>query len=266
MDWHAAVCLLCFSAIGLHPIMKFKLFYDIILRILRSPVIWIAAVFFNRQTVFGYINSIYQNYLDLFHPSIEVFAGTLPYIYVGVVAVLATVLSILVSSEVSRQNQRRQNTVRILLESRVSQNYSTLTKIGRNYFSSIDDGTVKTYRRYKAHLKSSGSKRNGAEAVMQMLNYFEFLSAGILYNNFDETMMEKSVRGILCLRVYQMRFIIQEVRKQRPKSYEHLVAVYWRWFDEETDKPLPKRVNLGSSPPVLLMKLHKLVLKLPPFI
>ena len=259
-------CTLSVITIGLNPNMKSRLFYDIVLRILRSPVFWVAVVFFNRRAVFGYINSTYQNYLDFFDPSVDVFAGTLPYIYVGLIAILATVLSILVSSEVSRQNQRRQNTVRILLESRVSQQLGNLSKIGRNYFSTIDDGTVNTYRKYKAHLNSSGSKRDGAVAVLQMLNYFEFLSAGILYNNFDATMMEKSVRGILCLRVYQMRFIIQEVRKKRPKSYEHLVAVYRLWFDEGTDKQLPNRVNLGPSPPVWLLKLHRFVFKLPPIL
>ena len=246
--------------------MTFKLVYDMLARLLLSPTFWTVMVVVSWQILLKFLNAIYEAYLNYFNAPEEVFFGTLPYIYVGVIAILATVISILVSSAVSRQNQRRQNTVKILLESRLSHNYGVLGELDRSYFSKIDDGTAKTYRTYRTDLGGSGKKREGAKAVLQMLNYFEFLSAGILYRNFDETMMEKSIRGILCLRVYNMRYIIQEIRKKRPKSYEHLVALYWLWFDEETDKKLPNRVNLGSSPPAWLMKLHRIVFKFPPIL
>ena len=186
----------------------------------------------------------------------KLFFSTLPYIYVGLVAIIATVLMILVSSTISRQNQRKQDTVKTMLDSRLSKQYHDLTEVARAYHLKIDDDTKQTYEQYSKGLKSSGKMREGARAVQQVLNYFEFLSVGVPQRNFDEAMVKEIIRGILCGRVHTNRWIIQERRKRKSLAYINLVAVYYRWHKSKMDKEMPPTFYLGPCPPVCLLKIH----------
>lgn len=254
--------------------MAIRLSIDIILRLARSPAVWlfvIGTVFlFCPSTVdlistsfFSAVNANYRTLTDNFAVSPEQFGSSLPYIYVGILGIFATVAAIFITSGVSRYNQRKQDTMRMLLESRLSPHYSHLTETARTYFSSIDDGTAQTYETYIADVGGVGRKRKDARAVEEILNYFDFVSAGVLLRNYDEAMVKKTIRGILCNRVYRMRFIIQEVREVNVLAYENLVAVYRRWHNVDVDKILPDDVDLGPTPPKRLLRLHGWACTLP---
>lgn len=70
-------------------------------------------------------------------------------------------------------------------------------------------------------------------ALRYVLNYFEFLAIGIKRGDFDEDMLNDSLRGILKKNVTMSRMWIVNARKDNENLYMHVVWLHKRWHPKE---------------------------------
>ena len=213
---------------------------DATIQIPRKYVYWLILIFVIAIILVGILLASLPISLNLLEWSYD-FSGrnfedadgnTFPYLYVailgivvGALSVAFTIATILVSVDRANQERKIQDTQKILLETRLSTYYQSQLDIRRKYFP-IGGDAKKVLRIFKA----SGNSPQKA-TIKYLLNYYEFLAIGVLHQNLDETMIEQSLRQILCTLVFDMRLVIHHVRvvQNRPKSYEHLVKIHEMW-------------------------------------
>ena len=77
-----------------------------------------------------------------------------------------------------------------------------------------------------------------------LANYFEFLSAGVLSDDFDEALMKSTNRKIMISAIQKFYFFMEDART-RPggaRNYEiywNFYEIYGRWYDPAKDGQLP---------------------------
>ena len=163
---------------------------------------------------------------------IELDHSSLPYIYTAVFGVVVTLMTVVVTVNATQEENRKQATLKILLEARVSEYFQKTQDLVIEYFPSNETDCLKKLR----DLSDSEDEREqkAVAAVFEVLNYYEFIAAGIRQRNLDKKMLKNTIRRILCRLVFDMRDIIRDIRvnQKRTKSYQHLVAIYWEWVDK----------------------------------
>lgn len=140
----------------------------------------------------------------------------------------------------ARAQHKKQHTITILFESRMSPELRDANMIRKRHFppgQPIDYADWnKAYHR--CALRPSMTKKQveerykAAEALLTLLNYHEFLALGIALDDLDPDLLKGSLRGIMCSLVDDAHFVISELRTLNPKTYEHLVALYSDWSDK----------------------------------
>ena len=167
----------------------------------------------------------------------------LPYIYTAAFGVVVTLLAVLATVGATQAENRKQATIKILLESRLSEQFQgDLDRIDMNF----PKGEKVPIGDYESLVKSEDiDKKEVVKSVTRVLNYYEFLAVGILRGNLDEKMLKQTIRRLLCCLVNDMRDIIRDVRvtKSRKKSYGHLVAVFWLWVDKRNEDELDEELR-----------------------
>lgn len=159
--------------------------------------------------------------------------GTLPYIYTAVFGVVVTLLTVAVTVSATRDENRKRSTQQILLDSRLSEYFQERLDLAEKHFPK---GKKASLSLFNAFQKSSiAEEKEAAEALRRVLNYYEFIAAGVEHGNLDKDMLKETVRAMLCGLVYDTRDIIRDFRvtKREELNYQNLVAVYWKWVKEE---------------------------------
>jgi hypothetical protein len=126
---------------------------------------------------------------------------------------------------IGHRNTVRQNT-NTLLFARFSQApFSEAMHLFHHHFEYGLDSKVT--RDKVVALRDSGDleKLKGATSVGYMLNYFEFISAGVLRGDLDQTIVEKNIRGVLCYYYDKCEPYINEANRVNPRIYEHLIKM-----------------------------------------
>ena len=174
-------------------------------------------------------------------------ATTLPYIYTAVFGVVVTLLTVVATVGSTQAENRRQATIKILLDARLSDYFQECLDRMEMHFPKGKKASLRKFNNFKKSRKNEEKK--AAEAVRRVLNYYEFISAGIMKGNLDETLLKETVRAILCGLVNDMRTIIRDFRvgQNQEKNYENLVAVYWRWVDESVDEEFGEEIRKDRS-------------------
>jgi hypothetical protein len=177
-------------------------------------------------------------------------------------ATLTAVLGLLValwtyrrSSKATRLAQRKQHTITILFETRLSEYFQRTNTQRKLAFPVDQDITLADWRAARTATGSSpqdearaAALRDGADALQQMLNYYEFLAVGIAQQDLDKDLLKASIRGIMCNLVDDARIMIAELRQNDPKTMEHLVHLYEEWRRDDainhngeiTERPIPR--------------------------
>lgn len=143
------------------------------------------------------------------------------------------------------RERKQQDTHKILLDTRLSEYFQEQVRIRRLKLSPKKvnpDAMLKKYLDIES---------NESAAIQYLLNYYEFLSVGILSGNLDEGTLRDSIRQILCGLVFDMREVIHHLRvdEGRPRAYENLVKVYFNWVAKvEGNGEWEKNINLGPNP------------------
>lgn len=127
---------------------------------------------------------------------------------------------------------RRQHTVTILLEARLSSEFQQFLKDRRLKFPEYQDITFKKWDAARKSRNPDDIK--SADAVVWLLNYYEFLAAGIRKDDLDEMLLKETVRSILCNLVDDARYLIAGMQAFNPRLYQNLAWIYDRWRIEGT--------------------------------
>lgn len=153
--------------------------------------------------------------------------------WVGIAGILAAATGWVVTSMVNLHNARRQHTVNVLLQSRLSQAYQQRLR-----------DVVKTFpvtpRVTKLKMGDWDVSENAEaiDGVKYLLNYFEFVAVGIRTGDLDEKTLKMSLRGILITLCDMAEVYIRYQRGELEdndgypsnRSYEHLLWLRARWM------------------------------------
>lgn len=166
----------------------------------------------------------------------------------GALPALATMLSVFVAvvaffanATISKRQQRKQHTVNLLFETRFSAELRDLNRRRKLAFPEYKTVAFDPWlKAYKAGKYPSGSndqspeviKSDGARALVEMLNYYEYLAVGIAQGDLHHGMLKESLRGIMCSFVDDARCVIAGIRQKNPRAYKYLVELYALWRDD----------------------------------
>lgn len=175
--------------------------------------------------------------------------------FVSVVAALGTFAY---SAYAARRAQRKQQTMTLLLESRLSSEFRGILEKRRELFPEYTDVTFDAWNAARTakspnpdnelQRKTVERERESALALTQLLNYYEFLAVGIKEGDLDKELLRKTLRSIMCNLVDDCRDLIAEMRRRRPSTYEHLTALYDDWREigatdingNPNERPIPR--------------------------
>jgi len=162
-------------------------------------------------------------------------------------AVLVAVVTLIVSSTNAARQSRKQHTITILFETRLSEHFQTIHDKRALFFPPYRDVTLAEWRAASQAQptenndpakKVAQEKRDAAKSLQTLLNYWEFIAVGILKDDLDEELLKATVRGNMCNLVDDARKLIFELRKTHPKAFENLVLLYERWRDDDACDPM----------------------------
>ncbi len=168
--------------------------------------------------------------------------------------------------EVAQKSQRKQHTINILLEMRMSPEFRTLNEQRKAVFTAYNDISYDDWNRAREASANARTERNpkrisdaqtqtnAAEALTSVLNYYEFLALGIRIGDLDEDLLKRSLRGMMCNLVDDARDVIAGLRETSDKTYEHLVWLYGKWridgakdiYGGENERPIPAKSSKST--------------------
>lgn len=180
------------------------------------------------------LDTVYQSFPVSPTARYQTFSGIVASI-AALSGVLIALLTFLFSSWLSRNAQRKQHTITILLETRLSQEFRTINRARMIAYPSgntiCKDGVAVDRKANYQIDPSKFCRRSGADALGSMLNYYEFLAVGLAKKDLDQGMLKETIRGIMCRLVDDARFVIAHQRNQNSKTFRHLIPLYEKWRD-----------------------------------
>ncbi|WP_422033509.1 DUF4760 domain-containing protein [Roseovarius sp.] len=129
------------------------------------------------------------------------------------------------TSAKAQSDRRKQHTITILFETRMSDHFQSLHPERAACFPEYTDITYKQWRRVRE------TRRGSADAVTKLLNYYEFLAVGLDQGDLDEMLLDQTVRGIMCNLVDDAKWLIARLRMVHPQIYKNLADLYEDWRD-----------------------------------
>lgn len=158
---------------------------------------------------------------------------------VGLGGMAFAIYSFRASAEAARLQQKKQHTITILFESRLSPELREANTTRKAVFPVGTDISYEVwnnaYRRLNlppnAKPEEADRQNAAAEALVTLLNYYEFLALGIKLDDLDPDLLKGSIRGLMCNLVDDARFVIAHLRAINGKTYENLAELYDDWRD-----------------------------------
>jgi hypothetical protein len=152
--------------------------------------------------------------------------------WLSLVAILAAVSGWITTSLITLHNARRQHTINVLLQSRLSQAYQQRLRDAISKYP-----TIKKITKVKDGDWRDPKKWEALEGIKYMLNYFEFVAIGIRQGDLDEKTLKMSLRGIVLTLTQVADAYIKYARGElkendgqtSPHSYEHVLWLKARW-------------------------------------
>lgn len=185
----------------------------------------------------GFTATLYAHFPNDPSTRYQTFSGVAATI-VAMVGVVSAIATFILNARAQRRAQRKQHTISILLEMRLSERFATLHSQRSTVFPEYQDVLFEDWNAARiakprddstAAIKTESSLNAGAHALTSLLNYYEFLAVGIIQKDLDPDLLKNTLRGIMCNLVDDSRLLIAAMRARNPKTYEHLVQLYDDW-------------------------------------
>lgn len=140
---------------------------------------------------------------------------------------LAAILGWLCSTRSQVVSNRRNHSMQLLIESRLSERYMCSV----NAVSSISNEFKKLNPKYDALAPEYFECLNIEQknAIYYMLNYCEFIAVGIRFGDLDEHLMLNTFGSMLKTNYEFFKEIIKEKQKFKSSHFEHMTLLYNRW-------------------------------------
>lgn len=155
------------------------------------------------------------------------------------------VFSFFYRSHEAEAQSKKQHTIKMLFDTRLSSEFRRHLELRKLHFPEgehVDPAKFTSFLKAQRDTTLSDdealSRRQSAEALRSLLNYYEFLALGIARGDLDEDMLKGSIRGIMCNLVTDCVHIIVDIQEENPRGYEHLARLYNAWRDP-SDPSLP---------------------------
>lgn len=215
------------------------------------------SLFLIHEELAGFVEFLPKTPTERFKTLVSLF-GILAATLTAIVGVLVAVWTYRNSLTKTAHSQRKQHTITILFETRLSEQFQNANRLRKKVFPEYQDITYEAWNaarlaepagQSETDIALARQKNEGAEALQMLLNYYEFLAVGLSEGDLDEAMLKKTVRGIMCNLVDDARELIADLRAVNIKTFEHLVPLYDAWRDENakdingnpTERPIPVR-------------------------
>jgi hypothetical protein len=134
-----------------------------------------------------------------------------------------------VSAYVTVKNSIKQHTINTLLQSRLSAQYMSMANVVAKQFTRLDGTLIHVV---EADLRDPDAYEK-MEALRYVLNYFEFISVGVLHGDLHEPLLKATLRGMLCRMFVVAKVHVEFQRKEAPKVYENFELIYHRWKNSD---------------------------------
>ena len=164
---------------------------------------------------------------------------------VSVAALSFAVFSFFLRSVQNEVQSRKQHTIKVLFDTRLSAEFRTMLELRREHFPLKVVIDPKKYRNFLEAKRSetlseqeATSRRRSAEALRSLLNYYEFVAFGVEMKDLDKELLRGTIRAIMCNLVQDARYAIADSQNDSPSHYEHLAKLYSEWRDDRFE-PIP---------------------------
>lgn len=164
---------------------------------------------------------------------------------VGVIVALATWHR---THKLTIARSRKQHTIKILFETRLSDEFRLLHESRETHHPPFRDVTYEDWERLRDDIARAGpndrhlhQRKESLTSLLELLNYYEFLAIGIRMEDLDEEMLRGTVRSMMCNLVDDCRDLIAGLRVHSPTAFDNLCWLYDRWRD-------PERVDIYGKP------------------
>lgn len=147
---------------------------------------------------------------------------------VGVlIGAAAVIIGWLFTTRAQAIDSTKANTMKILMESRFSDEYSRNLKATTKIFT-----VQRTIQGDNCCLPVnvfSSSTPDEIDSINYMLNYFEFIAVGIRCGDLDEQLIRQSLRTIILTNYKFYKLIIEDKQKKTSSALENLTCLAKRW-------------------------------------
>jgi len=140
----------------------------------------------------------------------------------GLLAVCAAAIGWAIAAWMSYRNARVQHTINFVSNRFTNETFS------KNAAAFADRFTGKTINTELVTTMSTSSDEKdilAVQALRYFVNYFEFVSVGIICGDLDEEIVRRSLRGNLIFYADRCMPYIRELQATNPKSLEHLTTI-----------------------------------------
>lgn len=150
---------------------------------------------------------------------------------------LTAILGWLFSTRSQVISNRRNHSMQLLIESRLSERYmqsvNAISNIANEYRylnPNKDKLVIEYYNALSIEQKNS---------ILYMLNYCEFVSVGIRFGDLDEQLMLNTFGSMLKTNYEFSQVVIEHKQQEKKSHFEHVTALYKRWY-VTTNKKTPQ--------------------------
>lgn len=171
---------------------------------------------------------------------------------IAIVAVFVAITGWFVNHQIASFNNRVNHTLNMLLQTRISPVFQEHNNNSNKVYppkskTIIPDEDIQSWLSYNPLIEDDvpaenkcpnncGMTQTKIEKISKaissqcyLLNYYEFLAAGIESGLLDEELLFQTIGGIVLSHIDKSKSLISHFTKDSPKSYENLIMLEKRW-------------------------------------
>lgn len=146
-----------------------------------------------------------------------------PYpVYAALLSIAAIAAGWVVTSDISHRNTIRQNTNQMIFARFAQAPFGEALQKFHQEFGHEDYPRITTERMRTLRDSDDPEQRKVASAVSYLLNYYEFIAAGVIRGDLDARIVRENIRGVVCYYYDKCMPHIEACNRRNGKTYEHL--------------------------------------------
>ena len=138
--------------------------------------------------------------------------------------IVATVVGT-VGAGIAHRNAVRQNTSTILFARFAQTAFTDSLHRFHGVFGYDPKNTITREMIAAARASGDEARTRGADAVVYVLNYYEYLAAGVLCGDLDYDVIVRNMRGIIIYYYEMCEPFIRQHRQANPKAFENITKL-----------------------------------------